>query len=85
MIKESITLSDAFGSMDGVTSAPSFVEFIEAGFDDNPDAATGNILAVNLPAKTRFNAFDLSEKLPQVGDNTTVSLPNARSIKSFRS
>ena len=73
MIKESITLSDAFGSMDGVTTAASFVEFIEAGFDDNPDAAAGNMLAINLPAKTRFNAFDLSEQLLQVGDKVWLA------------
>ena len=72
-IKDSITLSDAFGSMDGVILAFSFIEIPEAGFQEDTNALAGDVLAFKLGNKNPFKTFQLSESLPSVGDKVWLS------------
>jgi hypothetical protein len=70
---QSITLSDAFGSMDGVVSARGFVELNEPGKQDEPSETLGSILAIELGDKHSFKSFELSETLPAVGEKVWLS------------
>lgn len=70
---ESITLSDAFGSMDGVVSAFAFIDIPESGFADDSNANAGDVLAIQLGNKNPFKSFLLSESLPSVGEKVWLS------------
>lgn len=70
---ESITLSDAFGSMDGVVSAFAFIDIPESGFADDPNAKAGDVLAIQLGNKNPFKSFRLSESMPSVGEKIWLS------------
>lgn len=70
---ESITLSDAFGSMDGVVSAFAFFDFPESGFADDLSAKAGDILAIQLGNKNPFKSFLLSETMPSQGEKIWLS------------
>lgn len=70
---ESITLSDAFGSMDGVVSAFAFIDIPESGFADDSNAKAGDVLAIQLGNKNPFKSFRLSESLPSVGEKIWLS------------
>jgi|694.fasta_scaffold119576_3 hypothetical protein len=70
---ESITLSDAFGSMDGVVSAFAFIDIPESGFADDSNAKAGDVLAIQLGNKNPFKSFRLSDSLPTVGEKIWLS------------
>lgn len=70
---ESITLSDAFGSMDGVISAFAFIDIPESGFADSQNAKAGDVLAIQLGNKNPFKSFRLSASLPSVGEKIWLS------------
>ena len=70
---ESITLSDAFGSMDGVVSAFAFIDIPESGFADDSNANAGDVLAIQLGNKNPFKSFRLSDSLPSIGEKVWLS------------
>ena len=72
-ILESITLSDAFGAMDGVVEAFAFIEIAEAGFQEDSGALAGDVLAIQLGNRILFKTFQLSESLPSVGEKVWLS------------
>ncbi len=70
---ESITLSDAFGSMDGVVTARAFLEIPESGFAKDANAPAGDILAIQLADKVPFKSLTLSDSLPALGEKVWIS------------
>lgn len=70
---ESITLSDAFGSMDGVVSAREFLEIPESGIANASDVQAGDVLAIQLGDKIPFKSFELGDSLPAVGEKIWIS------------
>lgn len=70
---EVITLSDAFGSMDGVVSARAFIEIPESGFAKDSNAPAGDVLAIQLGEKVPFKSLMLGDSLPVIGEKVWIS------------